>query len=434
MNIRLPIPAKPNLALVTAALLGAGALPLQGQEVSCDPDNGGIVLPEGFCATVFADELGGARHLEVLSNGDVLVAIRDTRGPDRTVVTGGVIALRDTDGDGRADVQRRWGSVGGNEVILYGDYVYFAPNDQVLRYPFRLGELEPTGDPEVVVSDLPADRNHAAKSLAFDGSGNLFVNIGSPSNACMEQARTVGSPGMDPCPELETRAGIWRFDPTRTGQAQSDGVRWATGLRNVVALRAHPTSGTLFGVVHGRDALYEMFPEVFTLDDRVEKPSEEFVRIDRGTDFGWPYCYHDPATGQKVLAPEYGGDGSALGRCSEMDMPLVGFPAHWAPNDLDFYVHDAFPERYRGGAFIAFHGSWNRAPAPQAGYNVVFLPMDGDSPVGEWEIFAEGFAGDDVSPRGAAHRPVGVSVGPDGALYISDSQKGRIWRVVYTGS
>ena len=157
------------------------------------------------------------------------------------------------------------------------------------------------------------------------------------------------------------------------------------------------------------------------------------MRIEEGDNFGWPYCYFDPATKTKVLAPEYGGDGSMTGRCAEMKDPLLGFPAHWAPNDLEFYTGRQFPEEYWGGAFIAFHGSWNRAPEPQAGYNVAFAPFQGGSPTGDWTVFADGFAGGDLSPNGARHRPVGLAVGPDGSLFISDSQVGTVWKVIYTG-
>jgi glucose/arabinose dehydrogenase len=344
-----------------------------------------------------------------------------------------VVALRDEDGDGRAERRERWGDNGGNEVLLHGEFLYFSPDDAVLRYALPEGALLPSGGPDTIVGNLPASDNHRAKSLALAADGSLFVNIGAPSNACQEEPRAVGSPGQDPCPQLETRGGIWRFEANRVGQSQEDGVRFATGLRNTVALRTHP-SGALYGVVHGRDQLSALWPERFTQEESAQKPAEEFVRIDEGDDFGWPYCYYDPASDIKVLAPEYGGNGQVVGRCSEAEDPLQDFPAHWAPNDLEFYTGTHFPERYRGGAFIAFHGSWNRAPMPQGGYNVVFVPLAGGEPIDEWEIFAEGFAGVEMSPRGADHRPVGVAMGPDGSLYFSDSVRGRIWRVVYRGS
>lgn len=398
----------------------------------CDPDNGGITLPEGFCATVVAEAVGRARHLEVAPNGDVFVAIQNSRGSEGNTVTGGVVILRDQDGDGRAEQTFRFGDNGGNEVLLGDGVVYFATDDAVLRYPFPEGATAPSGPPDTLVSGLPATLNHRAKSLALGADGSLYVNIGSPSNACQEEPRSVGSPGIDPCPQLETRAGIWRFDSGRTGQTPDDGSRYSKGLRNTVALATGP-SGTLYGVVHGRDQLSALWNELYTHEESAEKPAEEFVEIREGDDFGWPYCYYDPATGTKVLAPEYGGDGQEVGRCAEMKDPIIGFPAHWAPNDLTFYTADQFPTEYRGGAFIAFHGSWNRAPLPQAGYNVAFAPFQGGSATGEWSVFADGFAGDDRSPRGADFRPVGLSVGPDGSLFISDSQVGRIWRVFYRG-
>jgi glucose/arabinose dehydrogenase len=398
----------------------------------CAADNGGLTLPDGFCAIVVTDSLPGARHLAVAENGDLFVARRNMRTSRSAPVTrGGVTVLRDTNGDGRPEVVETWGENGGNDVLLTDFAVFFATNDAILRYPFPAGSLAPSGPPDTVVSGLPDTQNHTAKSIALGDDGSLYVNIGAPSNACMQESRTQGSPGQDPCPQLETRGGIWRFDANGTHQTEADGTRFATGLRNTVALRMSPVNGVLYGVVHGRDQLNALWPDLFTVDESTEKPSEEFVRLDEGSDYGWPYCFHDPAKGLKLLTPEYGGDGTKVGRCADKDMPIIAFPAHWAPNDLEFYTGDQFPARYRGGAFIAFHGSWNRAPNPQDGYRVVFVPAEGDEPGRTWTIFADDFRKEDDFERSA--RPVGLAMGPDGSLYVSDSVRGRIWRIVYRG-
>jgi glucose/arabinose dehydrogenase len=432
-------------ALLTTALLAftacggsdTGGVDAGDLALHCADGNGGLILPDGFCAIVVSEGLGPARHLEVAPNGDVFVALRDSRETrDGPLVPGALLALRDTDGDGIFDRSERWGVSGGNDVVLSADAstVYFATNDAVIRFARRNEYLTPFGTPDTIVAGLPADRNHTAKSIALGPDGSLFVNIGSPSNACQAQDRQVGSPGQDPCPELEARAGIWRFDGTASRQTQDDGTRFATGLRNVVALRWHPTWNLLFGVQHGRDQLHELYPELFTEEDNAETPAEEFVRIEQGSDFGWPYCYYDGRLGQRVLAPEYGGDGTEVGRCADMNDPLLALPAHWAPNDLEFYTGSHFPERYRDGAFIAFHGSWNRAPLPQEGFNVVFVPMTQGIPSGEWEVFADGFRAEEGDARGWSARPVGVAMAPDGTLYVIDSMEGRLWRIVWRGS
>ncbi len=398
----------------------------------CDPDDGGITLPEGFCAVVVADGLPRPRHLAVRDDGDLFVATYGGRRGDPR--PGGVVALRDTTGDGRADVEVRFGpEAGGSGIALHRDYVYFGPDDGVIRYAVPGGALEPRGEGEVIVRDLPDTRSHRAKSMAITEAGALFVNVGSPSNSCQREDRTVGSPGLDPCPQLETRAGVWRFDASTPDQTQEDGVRYATGMRNSVALALRPDAQQLYAVIHGRDQLSQNWPDLYTTEEGAELPAEQFVRIEEGSDFGWPYCYYDWQAGSSVLAPEYGGDGDAVGRCADVDRPILGFPGHWGPNALLFYTGEQFPARCRGGAFVAFHGSWNRAPLDQEGYNVVFVPFENGSSTGEWQVFADGFAGPDVSPRGAEHRPTGLAQGPDGSLYVSDDAGGRIWRIMYRG-
>jgi mono/diheme cytochrome c family protein len=157
--------------------------------------------------------------------------------------------------------------------------------------------------------------------------------------------------------------------------------------------------------------------------------------LEYGADYGWPECYYDRFQQKLVLAPEYGGDGGkSIGVCAEKTAPVAALPAHWAPNDMLIYAGKAFPTSYQGGAFVAFHGSWNRAPEPQAGYNVVFQPLKDGKASGNFVVFADGFAGAVKQPGQAAFRPTGLAMGPDGALYISDDVHGRIWRVTFHGS
>jgi glucose/arabinose dehydrogenase len=402
-----------------------------GASAPCEADDGGITLPAGFCATVFADGLGSVRHIVVRDDGTVFASTESGRGGNPP---GGIIALRDTDGDGRSDVTERFGPRGGGTGLdLRGEWLYFGPDDGVVRYRIPAGAVTPAGEAETLVSGLPSDRSHAAKTLALSPDGNrVFVNIGSPSNTCQGPGGETARPGRDPCPELELRAGVWAFDANRGGQTQADGERFATGIRNAVAIAVHPQNGGLYVVQHGRDNLPQGWPQLYEPARGAELPAEELLRVEQGDDFGWPYCYYDPQTQEKVLAPEYGGDGREVGRCADMKDPIYGFPAHWAPNDLLFYTGTMFPEKYRSGVFVAFHGSWNRAPQPQAGYNVAFLPMSGPSAAGgAHEVFADGFAGGRMQPGEAAHRPTGLAQGPDGALYITSDASGRIWKVVY---
>jgi len=413
--------------LLVVAVLGVTAC---NEEVEPEPEivplpcDTRIDVPDGLCAILFHSGVGAARQLVVADNGDVFVAIRNSGNQ-----TGGVVALRDTDDNHKADKRESWGDEGGSGIALAEGFLYLATDNSVLRYPLPEGSLTPSGSPTTIVENLPSDRNHRSKSIALHPDGGIFVGIGSPSNACQVRPRTPGQPGFDPCPELETRAGIWRFDGDEEEQTLSDGDLFSTGIRNANALAVHPETDELYAVVHGRDQLHALWPSIYTAEEGSEKPSEEFIHVREDSDFGWPYCYHDPEDDRKLLAPEYDGDGEIVGRCADMDMPAIGLPAHWAPNAMAFSTDD-FPADYREGAFVAFHGSWNRSPL-QEGYNVVWIPFEGDEPTGDWEVFADGFAGGRISsPSQADHRPTGVAVGPDGSLYVSESLRGKIWKIV----
>ncbi|MFL5583002.1 MAG: PQQ-dependent sugar dehydrogenase [Gemmatimonadaceae bacterium] len=399
----------------------------------CAPDNGGITLPRGFCASVFADSVGSPRHLVVAPNGDVFVALQGARRGDSAAA--GVLALRDADGDGRAEVRERFGPIGMTGIGLFDGHLYQElRGGTIVRWPLAAGSLRPSSDrPDTVVTGFPGD-GHSSRNFAIGRDGSLYVNVGSRTNACEPQRRQPETPSVDPCTELETRAGIWRYDARRTGQRFSPAERFATGIRNAVGLAINPADGRLWSTQHGRDQLAafwgKRFP-LFTEAYSAENPAELLLQVNRGDDFGWPYCYESRPLGRLVTAPEYGGDGTSSSRCAGKKRPVATFPGHWAPNALAFYTGQAFPAHYRGGAFIAFHGSWNRPEGNHGGYNVVFVPLRDGRAAGEFEVFADGFAGAEKSPGGARYRPTGLAQGPDGSLYVSDDKGGRIWKIVY---
>jgi glucose/arabinose dehydrogenase len=403
---------------LTPLLLGLVFHFSPGTNPGCDPDNGGLVLPEGFCAAVVANQAGPVRQLAVAPNGDLYAALSGKSGGGT-----GVLAFRDRD-DGKPAERASFGPGGGNDVKVHDGHLYFALNDRIVRYRLTAGSLEPEGKEETVVSGLPNDGGHVAKSLVFGSGGAMYVNIGSKTNSCQKVDRLPASPGNDPCTELERRAGIWRFSADRLDQRFADGQRFATGLRNAMALAIQPGTGALFAAVHGRDQLADNWG--FSNEVNANNPAEELVRVESGADYGWPYCYYSNQYKRKVLAPEYGGDGRKVGRCESARNPLLAFPGHWAPMALAFYNSDAFGPKYKGGLFVAFHGSWNRDPLPQAGYRVVFVPFTGGRPSGEYSTFAT----DKDGPTSL--RASGVAVGPDGSLYISADQNGKIWKISKT--
>jgi glucose/arabinose dehydrogenase/cytochrome c553 len=445
---RRPVPTIAVGLALSAALIGAiackpQAAPAQAPTANgCPGDNGGLSLPAGFCATVFADKLGQVRHMAFGPGGVLYVnSWSGSYFPGSAPPVGGfLIALKDSDGDGRADEIKRFGATvlqgdaGGSGVAVYGGYVYAETNDKIVRYALPPGGGAPTGEAQVVLSGMPLGGDHPMHPFIIGAKGDLFVDMGTATNSCQPRNRAAEVPGAQPCIEKETRGGVWLYDANKLGQAFSPKERYISGVRNGEGL-AFDADGRLFATQHGRDQLPENWPKLYPDKTSAnELPAEELVQLTRGADYGWPECYYDGGQKTLVLAPEYGGDGGkTVGLCAQRNGPVAAFPAHWAPNDLAIYTAQAFPTAYRGGAFIAFHGSWNRAPAPQGGYNVVFQPLANGQASGPYTVFADGFAGPHRDPRRAVYRPTGLAVGPDGALYISDDVAGRIWRVTYHG-
>lgn len=393
----------------------------------------GMTLPPGFTATLFAEGLTTPRHIAVNADGDVYVTLRSGQAKFRaTDEPGGVAALRDSDGDGRAEAREIFGTPDiDTGLAIHDGYLYYASMTTIYASP--LGpELVP-GPAEIVVADMPQSADgHRTKPITFDTNGNLYTQVGSPSNSCQGEGR--GAPGLMPCTQLEAHGGVFRFSAEARNQVHArDGARYSTGHRNVVAMEWNDSAGALYLLMHGRDGLSQQFPDYYSPADDIELPAEEFHRLEPGDDLGWPYTYYDPIRGERMVMPEYGGDGKTPAEPGRYKEPLIAFPGHWAPDDLVFYTATQFPQRYRNGAFIAFHGPVMARREDPGGYSVIFVPM---SPAGEitgdWEFFADDFE----KPTGESDlvgRPAGLAVGPDGSLYIVDDSGGRIWKVSYTG-
>jgi glucose/arabinose dehydrogenase/mono/diheme cytochrome c family protein len=405
-------------------------------------DDAGLELPAGFCASAFADHLGHARHMVAAPDGVLYVNTWSGRyyAHSSPPPAGGfLIALQDTSGRGRANVIRRFGATpetgghGGTGIALHDGYLYAEEHDRIVRYRMSPGSIVPAGHAQTVLSGLPLTGDHPMHPFAIDADGWLYVDSASPSNACQRQNRMLESPGIRPCPELATRGGIWRYSAARLHQRFAPAARFATGIRNADGIAIGTTGHDLYATQQGRDQLGQNWPQLFTPAQGAYLPAEELLHVVRGGDYGWPYCYYDGVARKLVLAPEYGGNGREVGMCASKLDPIAAFPAHWAPNDVAVYRSGRFPQRYHGGAFLAFHGSWNRAPFPQQGYAVVFQPLAHGKASGGCVIFADGFAGAEKAPGAAAHRPAGVAVGPRGALYVSDDVQGRIYKIIYRG-
>ena len=350
----------------------------EAASVACPDNDTGLTLPSGFCATVFADDIGHARHLVVSSAGVVYANTWSGRyyGNKPPHEGGFLVAMKDTKGTGKADVIERFGETaktggaGGTGIGIYNGYLYDEINDKIVRYKMASDSIVPSGPPETIVSGLPLGGDHPMHPFTFGADGSMYVDVATATNACQSKNRVPHSRGMNPCTELKTRGGVWVFDSNKMNQKFSPAQRFVTGIRNAEGL-AVDSEGRVFATQHGRDQLHNNWPELYKPEEEATQPAEELILLKKGGDYGWPECYYDAIQQKLVLAPEYGGDGGKkIGVCADKIPPVAAFPAHWAPNGMVYYNAKQFPAHYHGGVFIAFHGSWDRGPYPQGGYNV----------------------------------------------------------------
>lgn len=392
-----------------------------------DADNAGLKLPAGFGALKVAETGGRARHITVTPQGTIYVKLNRPNSAGK-----GILVLRQA-ANGKAEVASGFGNYGGTGIYSAPGFLYASSDQEVFRYKLdSKGQVTNPDQPEKIVTGLINRRQHESKSITLDKEGNLYVNVGAYSNSCQVKDRQKGSLGMPNCPVLDSAGGIWQFKADKLNQTYGNGTRYATGLRNVVGLDWNAQTNQLFVMQHGRDQLYDNFPALYDSKQSAELPAECMYVLKKGDNAGWPYMYYDNMQHKKMMMPEYGGDGKKEATGNFID-PAMAYPAHTAPDALLFYTGTMFPEKYRNGAFIAFHGSWNRAPEPQKGYYVVFQPFKDGKPFGDYEVFADNFAGSAANAAAGRpeHKPCGLAQGPDGSLYVTDDKQGTIYRIVY---
>ena len=412
----------PQLVMVAVFALLLGQCKQAAKETAKTVTNEtDIVVPDGFSVAMIAKELGALRHMTVSKNGDIFVnrsTLKDGKG---------IVVLKDNNGDGTIDEQQPFGDTPGTGVLIKNGYLYASSISGVFRY--KLNENEEVLDmdhPDNIVDGLIDKGRDNAKSFAIDNNSNIYITIGSWNDSCREEGT---GKGIMPCVILDSAGGIWKFNIDKLNQTFSDGQRYATGVKNAVATAWNFKTGALFAAVHGRGGFNDYYPEFYTPEQSAELPAETLYELHENDDAGWPYIYYDHKKKKKIMAPEYGGDGEKSGGENAID-PIVAFPAHLAPNDLMFYTGEMFPERYKNGAFIAFHG---QSPELKKGYFVAFIPFKDGKPNGKWEVFADNFSGIDLAdPTGPIqHRPCGLAQGPNGELYVSDDLGGSIFKITY---
>ena len=289
---------------------------------------------------------------------------------------------------------REQGNAGGTGIALYNGALYAETNDRIVRYALPAGAVAPSGPPEVIVSGLPLTGDHPMHPFGIDAQGGLYVDLGSATNSCQVENRMPNSPGIQPCTELETRAGIWRYDANRTGQRFSPAERFVTGLRNGEGI-AFDSAGRMFATQHGRDQLRENWPSLYTPQQGADEPAEELVQLEHGADYGWPYCYFDLTPAQ--ARPRSGirrrrrQDGRTVRRQASPGRGLSRALGAQRPADLRWDSSSRLPTGAARSSPSTARGTARRSR--RAATTWCSSRSRTARPPGRYVVFADGFAG-----------------------------------------
>ncbi len=410
-----------SVALVCTGMVFAGGGATKKKAAVKPLPEAGLKLPSGFTASVLATGVDGARHIAVTKQGSIYVKLGWLKNGK------GIWHMAATEKNGGFDAENGFANYPGTGVFVKEGYLYASSNSEVFRYALdEKGEVKNTEAPEKIITGLLDRDRDNAKAITLDNNGHIYVVVGSYVNACLAGKSLVAP---NPCPVLDSAGGVWQFSASKPGQTYKDGVRYATGLKNIVGINWNTHTNSLFVMQHNRDQLHDLYPQLYTEQQASLLPAETMYELHQGSNGGWPYVYYDQYQHKKILAPEYGGDGKKTGGANAQD-PVAAFPAHLAADGLLFYTGSTFPARYKNGAFIAFHG---KSPELKKGYLIAFVPFVNGKPSPKWEIFADDFAGAgyENATTGPKHKPCGLAQGPDGAIYVADDGGGYIYRIQY---
>jgi len=385
---------------------GATASASRGARVVPHPFGAALQVPPGFKIERFAEGLSDPRVLKVAPNGDIFVA---------ETGSGQIRVLRAADGASGASVNEIFAG-GLNEpfgIAFFpnGDkpeWIYVANTDSVVRFAYRAGDLKARGQPETVVPNLPAG-GHSTRNIVFTrDDSRMLVSVGSGSNV----GEGIGPPpgGVAAWSDKHPLGAAWSYEQGRAALLSFDpdgknSKLFATGIRNCVGLAISPADGAPWCATNERDGLGDdLVPDYVT-------------RVKEGAFYGWPWFYIGANEDPRLA-------GARTDLKGKITIPDVLLQPHSAPLGLTFYDGTSFPADYRGDAFVASHGSWNRSQ--RTGYKVIRIRLRDGVPTGEYEDFVTGFV---LNDRDVWGRPVGVAVAHDGALLISEDGNGTIWRV-----
>ena len=374
-----------------------------------------FTVKDGYTAKLVHPGVGkGAQHM-AMYNDLLYVRLLEKNA------NGSAIVVLDTNDNFK--IVDEFCNFGGTCIQVHGNYLYTGGPYNVYRYTIDAdtGLVSDKDEPKAIVRGVLTFDGEGSPVFVVDDQRNLYLHIISRTNACqsINNDRKPGFPGEMPCPRLQSTAGVWKFNVNKINQTMDMGEFYSTGIRHLRSLAINKEDDVMYGISQGRDSLHELYPQHFTKEEGDALAPDELLKIDRNTNFGYPYCYFDPVSGRRKLMPEYGGDGKLEAQCNSVDKPLAVFTHHNGPNDL--LVVDN-----------VFYVAWNGKPKPLVcggdgsscdDLTVDTFEIDEDYTFQNYQTLITFHKKADTRPSGL------VKMTGSSDLIVSDSVRGKLWKI-----